>query len=165
MTDIVKQASVAAERVRFEHWGDRVPVDPAQIAGALGIKVVEAHLDADVAGAIQRQPGEQAIIFVSASDHANRKRFTCAHEVGHFVKRSDDSEVLGYIDYRDEAASMGTDEEERYANAFAAALLMPERDVERFHAIGLNDEELAQKFGVSQAAIVNRLKNLNLFQR
>jgi Zn-dependent peptidase ImmA (M78 family) len=164
LTDIVSEAAVAAERARFEYWGDKVPVDPAQIAGSLGIKVVEAHLDADVAGAIQQKPGEQAIIFVSASDHGNRKRFTCAHEIGHFIKRSNDSETLGYIDYRDEAASMGTEEDERFANAFAAALLMPQRDVERLHELGLTEDQMAQRFGVSQAAMVNRLKNLLLYR-
>jgi len=164
MTDIVKQASIAAERARYEHWGDKLPVDPARIADSLGIKVVEAYLDPDVAGAIQQNPGEQAIIYVSAADHANRKRFTCAHEIGHYVKRGDSSEALGYIDYRDEAASMGIDEDERYANAFAAALLMPERDVERLHLLDASEEEMARRFGVSQVAMVNRLKNLNLYR-
>lgn len=164
MTDLVAEASKAADRVRFEHWGDKLPVDPARVAGSLGIDVVEAYLDADVAGAIQQTPGERAVIFVSANDPANRKRFTCAHEIGHFVKRSDESETLGYIDYRDEAASMGLDGDERYANAFAAALLMPQHEVERLHEIGLDEEQLAKRFGVSQAAIVNRLKNLLLYR-
>ena len=164
MTDIVREASQAAEGVRVEHWGDELPVDPARIAGSLGIEVVEANLDADVSGAIQREAGGQAVIFVSATDHPNRQRFTCAHEIGHFVKRSDDAEVFGYIDYRDEAASMGVDADERYANAFAAALLMPQREVERLHELGLNEEELANRFGVSRAAIVNRLKNLLLYR-
>jgi Zn-dependent peptidase ImmA (M78 family) len=164
MTDIVKQASIAAERIRFDHWGDKVPVDPARIASSLGIEVVEAHLDADVAGAIQREPGKQTTIFLSAGDHPNRKRFTCAHEIGHFEKRGGGSEALGYIDYRDEAASMGTYEDERFANAFAAALLMPELVVERLHTLGAHEEEMAQRFGVSQAAMVNRLKNLDLYR-
>ncbi len=164
MADIAKQASVAAERIRYDHWGDKVPVDPARIAASLGIEVVEAHLDADVAGAIQREPGKQPTIYLSAGDHPNRKRFTCAHEIGHFEKRGGDSGPLSYIDYRDEAASMGTYEDERYANAFAAALLMPEMKVERLHAIGLHEEEMAQHFGVSHAAMVNRLKNLGLYR-
>lgn len=164
VTDIVSEASRAAEEVCVEHWGDEIPVDPARVADSLGIKVVEAYLDADVSGAIQREAGEQAVIFVSAADHPNRQRFTCAHEIGHFIKRSGEAEVFGYIDYRDEAASMGVDAEERYANAFAAALLMPEREVERLHELGLDEDELAKRFGVSQAAIVNRLKNLLLYR-
>lgn len=164
LTDIVGEASRAAEEVRSEHWGDELPVDPARVASSLDIEVVEATLDADVSGAIQREAGEQAVIFVSATDHPNRQRFTCAHEIGHFVKRSGDSEAFGYIDYRDEAASMGIDADERYANAFAAALLMPQREVERLYELGLDEEELANRFGVSQAAMVNRLKNLLLYR-
>jgi Zn-dependent peptidase ImmA (M78 family) len=164
LTDIVGEASQAAEEIRAAHWGDELPVDPARVAGSLGIEVVEANLDADVSGAIQREAGEQAVIFVSATDHPNRQRFTCAHEIGHFVKHADEEEVFGYIDYRDEAASMGLDADERYANAFAAALLMPHREVERLHELGLGEEELAKRFGVSQAAMVNRLKNLLLYR-
>lgn len=162
--DIVSEATQAAEEVRAEYWGDDLPVDPARVADSLGIKVVEASLDADVSGAIQREAGEQAVIYVSATDSPNRKRFTCAHEIGHFVKHSKESEVFGYIDYRDEAASMGVDGAERFANAFAAALLMPAREVERLHELDLDERQMAKRFGVSQVAMVNRLKNLNLYR-
>jgi Zn-dependent peptidase ImmA (M78 family) len=164
MNEIVREASEAAERIRVQHCGDQVPVDPARIASALGIEVLEAHLDLDVAGAIQKEPGKRPVIFLSAADHPNRKRFTCAHEIGHFERRGGDSDTLGYIDYRDEAASMGTYEDERFANAFAAALLMPQAHVERFHAHGMHQYAMAQHFGVSEVAMVNRLKNLGLYR-
>jgi Zn-dependent peptidase ImmA (M78 family) len=164
LTDIVAEATQAAEQTRAQHWGDKIPVDPARVADSLGVKVVEAHLDADVSGAIQKEADEPAVIFVSAADHPNRQRFTCAHEIGHFVKHDGDANVWGYIDYRDEAASMGVDADERYANAFAAALLMPQREVERLHELELDDQQMAKRFGVSQVAMVNRLKNLLLYR-
>ena len=58
---------------------------------------------------------------------------------------------------------MGIDEEERFANAFAAALLMPE-EVRRLHGMGMHEKDMAGAFGVSEAAMVNRLKNLNLYR-
>lgn len=71
--------------------------------------------------------------------------------------------------YRDKRSKEGTDLLEVEANAFAAELLMPE-DVLRME-IGSNpfsaeDEEgireLAARYGVSSAAMTNRLKKLKL---
>jgi Zn-dependent peptidase ImmA (M78 family) len=160
--DLKHEATEKAQEVLAEHWGDTIPVDPAQIAGRMGIEVSSAHLDPDVAGAIEKRAGRPPAIYLSAGDHPNRKRFTCAHEIGHFVRRGD--EDFEYVDYRDGTASMGIDEDERFANAFAAALLMPERDVRRLHGLGMPEGEMAGAFGVSEAAMVNRLKNLNLYR-
>ena len=128
----------------------------------MGIEVSEAHLDPDIAGAIEKRKGRPAHIYLSRADHPNRKRFTCAHEIGHFVKRS--GEDFEYVDYRDGTASMGFDEGELFANSFAAALLMPEREVRRLHGMRVPEQELAATFGVSEAAMVNRLKNLRLYR-
>lgn len=162
MHSIKVEATEAAESVLREHWGDSVSVDPARIARKMGIEVSEAYLDPDVAGAIEKRAGQPAHIYISASDHPNRKRFTCAHEIGHFVKR--DGEDFEYVDYRDDTASMGIDKGELFANSFAAALLMPEREVRRLHSIGTHESEMAHTFGVSEAAMVNRLKNLSLYR-
>jgi Zn-dependent peptidase ImmA (M78 family) len=158
-----RQAEAAAEEVLKQHWTDSVPIDPARIARNMGIEVVDAHLDPDVAGAIEKRAGRPAHIYLSTKDHPNRKRFTCAHEVGHYVKRG--GEEFEYVDYRDGTASMGIDAGELYANSFAAALLMPEKEVRRLHGVGLHQRDLATTFGVSEAAMVNRLKNLGLYRR
>lgn len=162
MPDIKVEATTEAERVLHEYWGDSVPVDPARVARKMGIEVSEAFLDPDVAGAIEKRQGRPAHIYLSTSDHPNRQRFTCAHEIGHFVKH--DGEDFEYVDYRDGTASMGIDAGELFANSFAAALLMPEKEVRRLHGIGIHEKEMARTFGVSEAAMVNRLKNLNLYR-
>ncbi|HVQ57702.1 MAG TPA: ImmA/IrrE family metallo-endopeptidase [Solirubrobacterales bacterium] len=160
--DVKTEATNKAQEVLAAHWGEAIPVDPAQIARKMGIEVASAQLDPDVAGAIEKRHGHPAIIYLSAGDHPNRKRFTCAHEVGHFVRNG--NENFEYVDYRDGTASMGIDEDERFANAFAAALLMPEREVRRLHGLGMPEGEMCGAFGVSEAAMVNRLKNLNLYR-
>lgn len=160
--DIKLKATPAAEEVLAEHWGRSIPVDPACIAQKLGVDVVSAYLDPDVAGAIEKRSGRAAKIILSESDHPNRKRFTCAHEIGHFVDHDDGD--YEYVDYRDGTASTGVDERERFANAFAAALLMPEDAVKRFHEDGRHERAMAREFGVSEAAMVNRLKNLGLYR-
>lgn len=160
--DVKVHASEEAQRVLSEYWGDSVPVDPARVAHKMGIEVSNAYLDPDVSGAIEKRDGHPAHIYLNASDHQNRQRFTCAHEIGHFVKHGDGD--FEYVDYRDGTASMGVDEEERFANAFAAALLMPEREVRRLRNLGMHENDMATSFGVSEAAMVNRLKNLGLYR-
>jgi Zn-dependent peptidase ImmA (M78 family) len=160
--DVKVEATKAAQGVLNEHWGETVPVDPAQVARSMGIRVANAQLDPDVAGAIEKRADRPASIYLSASDPPNRKRFTCAHEIGHYVKHGEGD--FEYVDYRDGTASMGIDEDERFANAFAAALLMPERHVRRLRGLGMNEHEMAREFGVSEAAMVNRLKNLRLYR-
>lgn len=164
MPGIRQEATEAADEVLAQHWKKKGAVDPARIASSLGIDVVEAYLDADVAGAIERVSGRNPVIYISASDHPNRQRFTCAHEIGHFVERAQQADDFEYIDYRGDTASMGVDSSEMFANAFAAALLMPEDDVRRLHDKGWNESKLARHFGVSQAALVNRLKNLDIYR-
>ncbi len=74
-----------------------------------------------------KRRGEDPEIYVHASDSLNRQRFTCAHELGHYVKRSAmGDEEWEYVEHRALLASQGTDPEEVYANKFAAGLLMSE---------------------------------------
>lgn len=152
----------AAERVRKEFWGDSVPIDPAQVAEAMGLQVLAAQLGQELAGALVKEAGKDPQIFLNGSDNPNRKRFTCAHEIGHFVKRSDLDNSYEYFDFRDSFSSTGVDPEERYANAFAAALLMPKDRIKQMKREGLKDIEMASRLGVSREAMVFRLKKLGL---
>ena len=103
--------------------------------------------------------------FLDARDGVLRKRFTCAHELGHLIKRGDVEDYEEHVDYREEAASKGTDVEEQFANSFAAAFLMPEHLVEQRVAVGEGEAEMADYFRVSDVALVNRLKGLGLYRR
>ena len=154
-----EQARKDAERV-LDTWGRRFPVDPVRIARGLGINVVDVPLGGDVAGALVKEAGTDPLIMLNETDNANRKRFTTAHELGHFVRHTD--EEYEYIDRRDTLSSLGQDPEEIYANAFAANLLMPEKDVKRLHGDDVTDYEMALRFGVSREAMRFRLVNLGL---
>ncbi len=145
-----------------------LPVDPFTIAQKLGLKAYSANLDNGVSGMLIKRAGEDAEIYVHASDSQNRQRFTCAHELGHYVKRSARGDASWeYVERRDLLTSQGVDDEEIYANQFAAALLMPkEVVVDRFKALekpSLNAAAaLAVEFGVSADAMQYRIKNLKL---
>lgn len=159
-SEIRESARGDAARLLREAWGDKLPVDPISIARAAGIRVLDAPLDDNTSGALVKEPGKDPTILLNETDHPNRKRFTCAHELGHYRRRSADENEYTTVDLRGSLAAAGTDPEEIYANEFAAALLMPEDAVRRLVAEGLSDVELSVRFGVSREAIEFRLQNL-----
>lgn len=140
-----------------------LPVDPFVIAQKLGIKAFAAGLDDGVSGMLVKRAGEDPEIYVHAADSPNRRRFTCAHELGHYYKRSATGDTeWEYVEHRDLLTSAGNDPEEIYANKFAASLLMPREEVERRRQEGQGLPTLAYEFGVSEDAMRFRLVNLGL---
>lgn len=167
MPTLQEGAKTAAEAMLVTAWhGDQhLPVDPIRIARRLGIDVHATILDPTVSGAIVKEPGRDPSILLSESDSPNRQRFTCAHEIGHFVRRSgatNEATEFEYVDLRAVLAAEGTNDEEIFANAFAANLLMPERRVREFHDRGLSAVQMSLEFDVSVDAVTFRLKNLGL---
>lgn len=157
-----QEARNAAQALLSEAWDETLPVDPVRIARALGMDVLTAQLDDNVAGVIIKERGQDPSIVLNAQDSPNRQRFTCAHEIGHYVRREADGDDYEYVDYRDIFSSTGELEDERFANEFAASLLMPEDRVRDFHKQGLGDIQMALRFSVSRDAMGFRLKNLGL---
>lgn len=140
-----------------------LPVDPFKIAQKLGLKAFSAALDEGVSGMLIKRSGQDAEIYVHAGDSSNRQRFTCAHELGHYVKRSaTGDDAWEYVEHRNLLSSAGTDSEEVYANKFAAALLMPRSEVMSRFTQGGTAASLAAEFGVSADAMHFRLVNLGL---
>src|SRR5207253_7293409 len=117
---IVKQAEQDAEAVlAAAWWGEpavyRLPVDPVQIAKEYGIITYETKLDANISGAIVKREGEDPVILLNDQDSDNRKRFSCAHELGHYIRRVNALESTAkfeYVDFRGPLATEGTDPEE-----------------------------------------------------
>lgn len=161
MADHPKAERAAAELLE-ECWDGSLPIDPVRIARSLGIDVLDVELNEDVSGALVKKEGFDPSILLSDRDSPNRKRFTCAHEIGHYIRRTEEPEKYEYVDYRDPRSSTGSVEEERFANGFAANLLMPKAAVQSLHDLGLPDYRMAKQFGVSREALKNRLDNLGL---
>lgn len=169
---IVREAERDAERLLASSWWttsdseSRLPIDPFQIARRYGIKVRYTFLPPDESGKIVISPSGSEIT-LNAADSTNRQRFTCAHEIGHYYRRLQQSGgQLGasktFVDRRAQLASAGTDPDEIYANQFAAALLMPATLVARGRRMGESPDTLAWRFGTSTIAMQLRLRNLNL---
>lgn len=159
-------ASAAADNVRQLCWvEDRFPVDPVAIARKLGVRVVETALPGNVSGALFKEVGQDPVIVIHESDSDNRKRFSCAHELGHFIARSESDKAedqYEYLDLRSDRSSSGDDPDEIWANRFAAELLMPQKNVKVLASRGVPHFEMALRFGVSNAAMKFRLTNLSL---
>jgi len=159
---VKEEAGRDATKLLRATWGGGIPVDPVEIARAAGLKVLEAELDENTLGALVKQPGKDPTILLNEADGKNRRRFTCAHELGHFVRRSEEADEYTRVDLRSPLSATGEDPEEIYANEFAACLLMPEEDVKRLHSAEVGDLEMAIRFKVSREAMQFRLKNLGL---
>jgi Zn-dependent peptidase ImmA (M78 family) len=105
-------------------------------------------------------------VLIDAGEGPLRRRFTIAHEVGHFVlhaARADAAAVFCRTVEVQERVERTVDPLEREANRFAAELLMPEEAV-RASALrdGPDAAALAGRFGVSGLAMGWRLYNLGL---
>jgi Zn-dependent peptidase ImmA (M78 family) len=159
-----RQAEKDALELLDETWDGNLPVDPVRIARELGLEVLDVSIRKDVSGALVKKEAEtDPTILLNAEDNKTRKRFTSAHELGHYILRSKEpTPQYEYVDYRDQRSSTGTVEEERYANSFAASLLMPEVAVRALHEPEIPAFRLARRFGVSPEAMQHRLDNLGL---
>jgi len=135
-----------------------LPVPVESIAeDLLGLHVELEELDG-VSGLLY--PAERRIV-LHASEPETRRRFTLAHELGHWVCQClEGTERPVFC----RAEEVGLDPEakalEREANIFAAEMLMPEEAVLRTWAGSV--ETAAERFGVSGEAIHWRLYNLSL---
>jgi Zn-dependent peptidase ImmA (M78 family) len=155
----------------LERFGPKIPVDIEAIAEALNISVHTEDLEATVSGILMIKDGH-AVVVINELHPAVRKRFTLAHEIGHYLLHRDSSKVfidgspLFFRDYRSTSLSA---KQELEANTFAAELLMPAsvlRDEIRRQWVDIKDavavRRLATKYGVSSKAFVVRLISLGL---
>lgn len=171
---------IAAQRARYgkierlvddliakENLRDVPPVPVEQMVRAKGIVVRKGDLDDEISGLLVRD-GETATIGVNGGHSATRRRFTIAHEFGHFLLHEGISEHVDHsyrVNFRDQESCLARDVEEIEANFFAASLLMPRRMLDAcgaVHAIDNDDlvKDLAKQFQVSRHAMSLRLANV-----
>lgn len=164
-----------AREVVEEHGSNELPVNVEEIAKSLGVTVVaDPSSSDDISGFFILDEG-QPIIGVNAKHSPARQRFTIAHELGHYLLHRP-GEGVAYVDkaflvkFRNAESSSGEYSEEIEANLFAAELLMPHSEIQKAisqcSTFDAHDDdrisELANRFGVSQQALLIRLGNLGL---
>ena len=138
--------------------GDELPVPVESIAEDLLGLAVEVRDDLPVSGMLL--PSERRIV-VRSDEPDPRRRFTIAHELGHWVCQCLEGEMKPVYCRAEE---IGVDPEakalERQANIFAANLLMPESSLRE-----VAQDEASALFGVSDEAMAWRLFNLGLSEQ
>ena len=148
---------------------------PQIVADRMGVLLFVTR-SADFDGASALLDGT-AFVFVSARFRP-RMLFTLAHEIGHLVAHHDAGEPFAVIDEDVEDRSTRRTDQERYANYFASALLMPAqgfaialkkvREVAGTSRREVGDLEislLARIYGVSFWAAALRSEALSLIPR
>ncbi|MAG44831.1 hypothetical protein CL633_02990 [bacterium] len=171
MNEIVKKI--------LKKYYDQIPVPIIQIANDLGINVYNAEFDSDrISGSILKENGDFSI-YVNKNEPSYRKRFTIAHELGHFIENKDILEKQGeHYDYK--ASKLNNSKvlfrfnsnvvlpskEERLreikANKFAANILMPEDNFFEAWKKHSSMQDIANEFDVSILAASIRAEKLGL---
>src|ERR1700730_12845762 len=126
-----RRRAASAARQLLHQRPDRgtLPIDVEAIAHRLGIEIVDRVFDdtlefplSNASALLLRRHG-RAICVVNREHAPTRRRFSIAHEIGHFLLHApkESYDVVA----RDEHSSEGIYKEEIEENAFGAQILMP----------------------------------------
>ena len=164
--EICRQADFLREKCKVGRYGI---IDLFKECGRLGYKLFRYPLgeDADLGFVLTRD--DDIIIFINTSLRFSIEIFTLAHEIGHIILHLHGTQ--SFIDNHATIAGWSEDEKEREANYFAACLLMPSEEVDRFIDLELPDFEknglsgmdiarMMSEFNVSYDVALNRLGSL-----
>lgn len=179
-TELEDRAAAVLARVPDWIWdGETPPVPIEEIADScFGLLVREVEDMSSAPGAPPVESGQsisglllasRGEIWVNASEARQwppRKRFTIAHELGHWILHRKGQQSLfcrhGFVEAGDDHSRPSLPPVEAEANAFAAALLMP-AELVRQHRRRCNDdlEQLCLIFDSSERAMRRRLGSVN----
>lgn len=180
LEQLYSEAEYFAERILENFWDSVFPVDVVSIAAEIPIVIRYVDFPGETIGLIIKRANDRdPTIFLDSDMTSQRRRFTIAHEIGHYVEHYhlekkasdvpfwyDDPEKLGTEFHRARIPTPSGDPDtrrsEQFADAFAHALLMPSWEVETFAGLGMTRESVARYFGVSVTTMLNRLRMLGI---
>jgi Zn-dependent peptidase ImmA (M78 family) len=162
MYSVLEKIQDEKEKRVVERYLQVIPLDIVGLAKELELTVKESLELPDKVSGFIKKIHDTVLICVNERHSLNRKRFTVAHELGHYFLHNErlDEGIVDGIDilYRD-----GTlDEIEKQANEFAANILMPEIEFRKLWAECTTIQDIATYFYVSESAIITRAKFLKL---
>lgn len=145
-----------AEQLLQELKINTLPVDVYDVARKLGIEIMELSEPEWFSGLLLTIEDGYYII-VNKIMTPEKKRFTIAHELGHYAL------------HKNEVCYMDNDAQEhlqRQANIFAAALIMPKTKVRAESDKWFkNHKFLAKIFGVLEDTMYDRMKEVAIFKK
>jgi len=122
------KAELRAAEILKQLQVSRLPVDPCAIASAREIMVQEnPSLSSGFSGCLMKVGDQFGIMYSSKFASEGFKRFTIAHELGHYFLDGHVQHLFGGGQqiHKSESGFTSADPYEREADAFAAGLLMP----------------------------------------
>ena len=134
-----------------------------------GYKLLRYPLGEDADLGFVMNKDEDIVIVTNTSNRLAREIFTLAHEIGHIALHMKNAD--SFVDDAITISTRSADEKEQEANYFAACLLMPEEEVDKFLDLeildfrrqGLSAMDIARimsEFNVSFETALNRLESL-----
>lgn len=144
------------------------PIDVRSIVQRAGIQIQEIDVsDNRWSGQFYRS---RRLIAVNEAHHEHRKRFTLAHELGHFLLGHEvdevEEQISAYGAY--ESGIIEQDEQlpdvEREANEFASELLIPMAMIKKDYQRLRDAKQLAARYQVSESAMWVSLLKHGLFR-
>lgn len=159
----ITDAIQAADKVLAENYLTEPPIDVYELAKNYGLEVVEVPFPPEqdnISGFVSADNGVGKL-YVNANEGPNRRRFTVAHELGHWKLHQEElqNNPQRSILFRIAIGQMNQDPIEKEANVFAANLLVPLNMLKKYKDSKTNSE-LAKLFNVSTDVIGYRLKLL-----
>ena len=139
-----------------------IPVDLNLLCKKYDIDLIEtSELEDNISGLLYFKNNKFKIL-VNQNHSSLRKRFTIAHELGHFflhreerflniLEESEKNNKPELAFFRDKNSSLGLDSKEIEANKFAAELLIPSEEFSKHN--NEEDSKLAERFQVSKTSI------------
>ncbi|MBA3670253.1 MAG: ImmA/IrrE family metallo-endopeptidase [Sphingomonas sp.] len=163
-------------------YRESAPVNIEALIENLGIGLdAAADLPDGISGHIKREDSGKYVIRANRSEHIYRRRFTMAHELGHFILHKSILDLSGGVNdnvmYRTDRDAAAYNSHihaihERQANSFAANLLMPDEKVREIwqqeanasgHVAKTPDlPTMYRRFEVSPSAMKWKLNNMEL---
>lgn len=156
-------------RVIFDHhpdWPEKIPVE--EFARSVGIiEFQDLETDGFVGALMTDDAKNTGVILTKAGQPEARKRFTQAHELGHFLIPSHQgNRKCATVDLKEHRRDTLHRKQESEANRFAAKFLMYKprfaRDIDRLGEADVSHViTLAKRYGTSLEATANRYVDLS----
>ena len=149
---IKDQANVLIEELKIAD----PPINVREIAGKLGIEIIEMSNDSWFYGMLTRYD-EDFYIVINKLMPETQKRYAIAHELGHLRLHNQELEYQRRPD---------KEYHHREADVFALELCIPTRLIQREAFSWFNDHKfLANLFGVSEPLMVKKMEELQLIPK
>lgn len=164
-SSINQQAEEAALAARYALGFGLAPIPNfvALLEEEIGFRVFVRELPRAISGVFGYEPVAGACILLNERHRSDRLAMTAAHELGHYVSNRSFGDIVGKGEH-------GSSHEERFANVFSYAFLMPSSTVRRrfqeihdtFNAFTPTHlRSMALSFHVSTQAMCRRLESLD----